>query len=67
LTLENVVLSEIYEPNNEEETGECRKLHSDELHDLYSSQNIIDQIKEGETDRALAGMGETRNTYRLLV
>jgi hypothetical protein len=38
-------LRRIFGPKWDEETGELRKLHSDELHILYSSQNIIRQIK----------------------
>jgi hypothetical protein len=41
---ENRVLREIFEPKRDEVTGEWRKLHNEELHTLYSSQNIIRQI-----------------------
>jgi hypothetical protein len=42
---ENRVLRRIFGPNRDEVTGQRRKLHSEELHNLYSSPNIIRQIK----------------------
>jgi hypothetical protein len=42
---ENKVLRRIYGPKRDEVTGEWRKLHSEELHNLYSSPNTITQIK----------------------
>jgi hypothetical protein len=42
---ENRVLRGIFGPKRDEVTGEWRKLHSEELHKLYSSPNIIWQIK----------------------
>jgi len=42
---ENKVLRRISGPKSDEATGEWRKLHSDELNDLYSSPNIIWVIK----------------------
>jgi hypothetical protein len=38
---ENSVLEIIFGPKRDEETGEWRKLHNEELHILYSSPNII--------------------------
>jgi hypothetical protein len=38
---ENRVLRRIFGPKRDEVTGEWRKLHNDELHDLYSSPSII--------------------------
>jgi hypothetical protein len=48
-------------------TGEWRKLHNKELHDLYSSPRIIRIIKSRRTRWAghVALMGEKRNVYRL--
>jgi hypothetical protein len=45
---ENRVLSRIFVPKRDEVTGELRKLHSEELYNLYSSPNIISQVKANE-------------------
>jgi hypothetical protein len=42
---ENRVLRRIFGPKRDEVTGEWRKLHSGELHNLYLSADIIRQIK----------------------
>jgi hypothetical protein len=42
---ENRVLRRIFEPKRDEVTAEWRKLHNEELHDLYSSPSIIRIIK----------------------
>jgi hypothetical protein len=42
---ENRVLRRIFVPKRDEVTGEWRKLHSEELHNLYFFPNIIMQIK----------------------
>jgi hypothetical protein len=41
----NRVLRKIFGPKRDAETGEWRKLHNKELHDLYSSPSIIRIIK----------------------
>jgi hypothetical protein len=41
----NRVLRRIFGPKRDEVTGEWRKLHNEELRDLYSSSNIIRKIK----------------------
>jgi hypothetical protein len=43
--LENRVLRRIFGPKRDEETGDWRKLHNEELHNLYSSPSIIRMIK----------------------
>ena len=42
---ENMVLRRIYGPRRDEVTGEWRRLHNEELNDLYSSHNIVWVIK----------------------
>jgi hypothetical protein len=39
------VLGKISGPKREEIMGDWRKMHNEELHDLYSSPNIIRMIK----------------------
>jgi hypothetical protein len=66
---ENRVLRRISGLNRDEVTGEWRKLHSGELHNLYSSPDIIRRIKSMRMRWAghVARMGEGRNVYRVLV
>jgi hypothetical protein len=66
---ENRVLRRIFGPKGDEVMGERRKLHSGELHNLYSSPDIIRQIKSRRMRWAghVARMGEGRNVYRVLV
>jgi hypothetical protein len=66
---EKRVLRRIFAPKRDKVTGEWRKLHSGELHNLYSSSHIIRQIKSRRMRGAghVARMGEGRNVYRVLV
>jgi len=45
IAVENRVLRKIFGPKRDEVTGEWRKLHNEELNDLYSSPNIVLMIK----------------------
>jgi hypothetical protein len=65
---ENTVLRRIFGPKREED-GSWRKLHNDELHNLYSSPNIVMVIKSGRMKWAghVARRGEGRGVYRVLV
>jgi hypothetical protein len=45
---ENRVLRRIFGPKRDEVTGEWRKLHNEELRNLYSSPYIIRQVKANE-------------------
>jgi hypothetical protein len=42
---ENRVLGRIFGPKREKVAGGCRRLHDEELHDLYASPNIIKVIR----------------------
>jgi hypothetical protein len=59
----------IFGPKRDGVTGGWRKLHNEELHNLYSSPSIIRIIKSRRMRWAgyVARMGEKRNVYRLLV
>jgi hypothetical protein len=63
------VLRRIFGPKTDEATGEWRRLHNEELNDLYSSPNIIRVIKSRRTRLAghVARMGTKRGAYRILV
>jgi hypothetical protein len=63
------VLRRIFGPKRDEVTGEWRRLHNEELNDLYSSPNIIWVIKSRRMRWVghVARMGEERVAYRILV
>jgi hypothetical protein len=66
---ENRVLRGIFGAKRAEVTGEWRKLHNEELHDLYCSSNIVRVITVRRMRLAghVARMGEERGLYRVLV
>jgi hypothetical protein len=65
---ENRVLRRIYGPKRDGVTVGWRKLHNEELHDLYSSPSINRIIKlRMRWVRHVARVGEKRTTYRVLV
>jgi hypothetical protein len=66
---ENRVLRRIFGPKGDEATGDLRRLHNEELNDLYSSPNIIRVIKSRRMRWAghVARMGAKIGAYRILV
>jgi hypothetical protein len=66
---ENRVLRRIFGPKRDEVIRRWRKLHNEELHDLYSSPSITRIIKARRIRLTgqVARMGEKRNACRLLV
>jgi len=66
---ENRVLRRIFGPRRDEVTGEWRRLHNDELNDLYSSPNIVRVIKSRRMRWTghVARMCGDRGVYRFLV
>jgi len=66
---ENMVLGRIFGPRRDEVPGEWRRLHNEELNDLYSSPNIVRVINSRSMRWAghVACMGEERGVYRVSV
>jgi hypothetical protein len=66
---EKLGLRKIFGPKRDEVTGQWRRLHNEELYDLYSSPNIIWVIKSRRMRWAghVARVGEGRGSYRILV
>ena len=64
-----MVLRRIFGPRKDEVTGELRRLHNEELNDLYCSPSIVWVIKSRRMRwaRHVARMGEEREVYRVLV
>ena len=63
------ILRRIFGPRRDEVTGEWRRLHNEELNDLYSSLNIVRVIKSRRMRWAghVARMGEESGVNRVLV
>jgi hypothetical protein len=59
----------IFGPKIDEPIGECRTLHNEKLHNLYTSPDIIygDEIKEDEMGGTCSILGEKRNAHRIFV
>jgi hypothetical protein len=66
---ENRVLRSVFGPKKDEVTGEWRKLHNEELNDLYSLPNIVRVVTSRRMRWAghVARMGEGRGVHRVLV
>jgi hypothetical protein len=66
---DNRVLRRVFGFRRDEVTREWRKLHNNELHDIYSSPNIVRVIKSKGIRLAghVTRMGEERGVYRVLV
>jgi hypothetical protein len=66
---ENMVLRRIFGLRRDEVTGEWRRLHSEELNDLYCSPSIVRVMKSRRMKwvEHVARMGEGRGVYRVLV
>ena len=66
---ENRVLRRVFGPKRDKVTGKWRKLHNEELSDLYSLPNIVRVVKSRRMRWAghVARMGEGRGVYRVLV
>jgi len=64
-----MVLRRVFGPKRDEVTGEWRKLHNEELSDVYSLPNIVRVVKSRRMRCAghVARMGEGRGVYRVLV
>ena len=62
-----VCVCRTYGPKREDVTGECRKLHNEELNDLYCSPNIVRVNKSRRMRWAghVARIGERRVVYRV--
>jgi hypothetical protein len=66
---ENILLGQVLCPENQEVTGEWKKFHSEELHDLYYLPNIIWVVKSKRIKWVEHGapLGQKKNFSRFLV
>jgi hypothetical protein len=51
----------------DEVIGSWRKLHNEELHNLYGSPSVIRMMNSRRMGRACSTNGESRNAYRIFV
>jgi hypothetical protein len=67
--IENMVLRRLFGPKRDEVTGKWSKLYNEELHNLYSSPDIIIQVKSRRMrwPGHVTCMGEERMVYKVLV
>jgi hypothetical protein len=64
----NRLLRKIFGPKRDEVTGDWGKLNNEDLHNLYSSPNVIrDQFKDDEIGRACSTNGSKKNSSRISV
>jgi hypothetical protein len=63
------VLRRIFGPKREEVTGDWRRLHNEQLHNLYAPPNVTKVMKPRGVRWAgyVVCMGEVRNAYIILV
>jgi hypothetical protein len=66
---ESAVLRKVFEPKRNKVTGDWRRVHNEELHDLYTSPNIIQVIRSRRMSWMghVACMGERSGAYSILV
>jgi hypothetical protein len=66
---EDRVLRRVFGPKRDEVTGKWRKIHNEELNDLYSLPNIVRVVKSRRMRwaRHVARMGEERGVHRVFV
>jgi hypothetical protein len=68
MVFENRVLRRIFGPKRDEVTGDWRKLHNEELNDLYCSHKIVWVIKSRMRWAGnVAHIGERRGAYSVLI
>jgi hypothetical protein len=68
IVFENGVLRRIFGPKREKVVGSRRKLHSEEFHNIYASQNIVRVVKWSiRLARHLVRMGDMINAYKISV
>jgi hypothetical protein len=66
---ENRTPRRIFRSNRDEIVGGCRKLHNEELHNLYSSPNIVTAMKSRRINSSerVTPTGGKRNAYCILM